>query len=93
MNSVSAGFVYILRCSNGRYYVGSTNNLERRIGQHLAKKVQATKFVQPITLVFSQSFSTLTFVRRAELALKKKKSRIILNKIIKEGRISLADNL
>ena len=27
-------WVYILRCSNGSYYVGSTSDLERRIAEH-----------------------------------------------------------
>lgn len=27
-------FVYILQCSDGFYYVGVTNNLERRVAQH-----------------------------------------------------------
>lgn len=26
--------VYILQCANGQYYVGSTNDLVRRIGEH-----------------------------------------------------------
>lgn len=28
------GWMYILLCSDGSYYTGSTNDLNRRIGQH-----------------------------------------------------------
>lgn len=28
-------YVYILKCQNGRYYVGQTNNLQRRLKQHV----------------------------------------------------------
>ena len=29
------GYMYILRCANNHYYVGSTDNLELRLQQHL----------------------------------------------------------
>ena len=32
-------FVYMLRCADGSYYVGHTDELERRIGEHLAGHV------------------------------------------------------
>jgi len=28
------GYMYILLCSNGQYYTGSTNNLNRRLAEH-----------------------------------------------------------
>jgi putative endonuclease len=28
------GYMYILECSDGSYYTGSTNNLELRLQQH-----------------------------------------------------------
>ena len=30
------GYMYILRCANGKYYTGSTKNLELRLAQHQA---------------------------------------------------------
>ncbi len=30
------GYMYILKCNDGSYYTGSTNNLERRILEHPA---------------------------------------------------------
>jgi putative endonuclease len=34
MNIIKSWFVYILECSDGTLYTGSTNNIERRIQQH-----------------------------------------------------------
>lgn len=54
------GYVYILRCSNGAYYTGSTNNLERRIEQHRqGKGANFTKKFLPIELVFFQEFARI----------------------------------
>jgi putative endonuclease len=63
--------VYILECNNGAYYVGSTTNLERRIGEHhrgvgsnwVAKR-------RPVRLVYSQQFSSLREAFEAERQLK-----------------------
>jgi putative endonuclease len=44
-------FVYILRCSNGSFYTGSTTDLDRRLQQHQAG--QASKYTRshlPVTL-------------------------------------------
>ena len=29
------GFVYILKCSDGSFYTGVTNNIERRLAEHV----------------------------------------------------------
>ena len=67
--------VYILLLGNGQYYVGSTSNLERRIAQHKAWKVIATKGKLPLELLFTREYETLSEARSAEYQLKKKKSR------------------
>ncbi len=53
-------WVYILRCSDGSYYTGHTDNLERRIGEHTAGTVAScyTFKRRPLELVFSQDFPT-----------------------------------
>ena len=68
-------WLYILLLGNGQYYVGSTNNLERRIAQHKAWKVIATKGKLPLELLFTRGYETLSEARSAEYQLKKKKSR------------------
>ncbi len=52
--------VYILKCSDGSYYTGHTDDLDRRIAQHLRGEI-STCFTfkrQPLELVFSQEFPT-----------------------------------
>ena len=45
-------FVYILKCSDGTFYTGITNNLERRIKQHNEKKgAKYTRTRGPVTLL------------------------------------------
>jgi len=79
--------VYILKCSNNRYYVGSTNNLKRRFEEHSGGKVRATRNLRPIVLAFSQNCSTLSRARKMERKLKSYKSRKIIEMIIRDGLI------
>ena len=81
------GFLYILLCDNGRYYIGSCVNLELRLASHRRGNTPSTKNVRPLKLFFSQAFGTLSSARKAEYWLKKQKSRIIVEKIINEGRL------
>ncbi|PZM86695.1 MAG: GIY-YIG nuclease family protein [candidate division SR1 bacterium] len=69
------GRVYILLLGNGQYYVGSTNDLERRTAQHKAGKVIATKGKLPLKLIYTREYETLSEARSAEYHLKQKKSR------------------
>lgn len=65
-------FVYILQCSDGTYYVGCTNNLEKRFKQHNESKWGAhyTKIRRPVSLKYSEQFSTLLEARRKEREIK-----------------------
>ena len=65
-------FVYILRCSDGRYYVGSTRgSLERRIAEHNSGTYGGfTKSRRPVALVYQQEFDRLTDAIAAERRLK-----------------------
>lgn len=49
-------WVYMVRCSDGSYYVGTARiSLELRIAEHNAGKYDGyTKSRRPVTLVFSQ---------------------------------------
>jgi len=47
-------WVYILRCADGSYYVGSTTHLEFRLWQHQhGEGAEFTKRRLPVELVFS----------------------------------------
>src|SRR5690606_28827606 len=54
------GHVYILRCADGTFYVGSTKNLPLRIEQHGAGMGSSyTRRRLPVELVWSQEFSRI----------------------------------
>lgn len=82
-------YVYILQSlKNNRYYIGSTNNLDRRLSEHLTGKSKYTKSILPIKLVFKQEFLNLNTARGVEFWLKKQKSRELISKIISAGVIN-----
>ena len=83
------GIVYILLTDNNRYYVGSTNDIKRRMAEHDSGENKATRYVRPVKLLFTQSFNLLTNARKIEYRLKKLKRRDIIERIIKDKRIKL----
>lgn len=82
-----AGYIYILQTKGNHYYIGSTNDLNRRLLEHKSGKTKSLKRLLPIKLVFSQKFGDVNLARKIENKLKRFKSRKIIEKIIKEGRI------
>ena len=84
------GTVYILKSLvNGKYYVGSTNNLDRRLSEHAKGKTKSLRSKGPFDLVFRQEFSSLKEARTIEYKLKKLKSRLILDRVIKDQIVRL----
>ena len=74
--------VYILRCSDGSYYTGHTDNLEKRLSEHRMSKYDGyTSTRLPIELVFHQGFNSRYEAMAAEKKLKtwnrKKKEALI----------------
>ena len=54
-----AYYVYMLRCSDGSYFVGHTNDLEHRLAAHERGAIEGyTLSRRPVELVFSDQFST-----------------------------------
>ena len=51
--------LYILQDENGRYYVGSTTNLPKRLQHHQGGYTPSTKVYRGIGLVFAQEYETL----------------------------------
>jgi len=49
-------FVYILKCSDGTLYTGSTNDIERRVLDHneSPRGAKYTKARRPVRLVYSE---------------------------------------
>ena len=54
-----AFWVYILRCADGRYYTGHTDDLERRLAQHQRGEGGAfTSIRRPVTLMWCEDAPT-----------------------------------
>lgn len=50
---------YMLRCCDDSYYVGHTDNLEHRIGQHQEGKLPGyTRQRRPVVLVWTEAFDS-----------------------------------
>ena len=83
-------YVYILESEkNGKYYIGSTIDYEARLKQHNSGNVTFTRSLRPWNVVFFQKYETVKKAREIEIKLKKFKSRIILNRIIKDKVIKM----
>ena len=66
-------FVYILECHDKTLYVGSTNDLEKRLHAHnnLKSGAHYTKIRRPVVLKYSQQFKTYAKSRSREAELKR----------------------
>jgi len=62
-----AFWTYMLKCSDGRYYTGHTDNLDHRIAQHHCGQGSAfTRDRRPVILVWSETFGTRIEALEAE---------------------------
>jgi predicted GIY-YIG superfamily endonuclease len=82
-------FVYILKNDNGRYYIGSTDNLSDRIRHHFGGYTPSTKRLGNLQLVFTQEYESLKEARSVELKLKKLKRHDYIASIVKDGFIKI----
>ena len=52
-------YTYILRCADGTYYCGWTNDLEKRLAAHNSGKgSKYTRTRRPVEMVYHESFET-----------------------------------
>jgi len=82
-------FVYILKSITGRYYVGSTSDLDRRMIQHRNGHTQTTRNMNGFNLVFKQEYATLEEARFVEKKIKKFKRKDFIEKIISNKIITI----
>ena len=66
-------FVYMLQCSDDTFYIGYTNNIEKRVYSHnyLKSGAKYTRSRRPVVLKYFEKFSSLSDALKREYALKK----------------------
>jgi predicted GIY-YIG superfamily endonuclease len=77
-------FIYMLECNDGSYYIGHTDDIDRRISEHNNGQISGyTKNRLPIKVVYTQDFATRDEAINAEQQIKgwsrKKKHALIQN--------------
>lgn len=76
-------FTYVLRSNkNGRLYVGSTNDVERRLKEHNSGKNFATKPYVPYELIFYEALPTKEESFEREKFYKIGRGREVIRKIL-----------
>ena len=77
------GYMYILECSDGSYYTGSTTNLELRLQQHQnGEGANHTKKRLPVTLVYYEEYARIdeAFYREKQVqGWSRKKKEALIN--------------
>lgn len=73
MASYISWYVYIVSCSDGSLYTGTTNDLERRVHQHNASKAGAryTRSRRPVELVYYQAVDNRSEACKKEYKIRK----------------------
>ena len=78
-------YVYIIHSLTiNKFYVGSCQNLEQRINDHLNGRSKFTKVAKDWILKYSEEFETRTEAIQREMKIIKMKSRIYIEKLINE---------
>ena len=83
-------YVYILQSEkSGRYYIGSTKNIQQRLSFHMAGRVKATQHMLPVKEMLRQEYEDIDTARKIERRLKELKRKDFISKIIKDGEIKI----
>lgn len=64
--------VYLLLCSDGTYYTGSTTDIDRRLTEHNSsvRGARYTRARRPVRLVYTESYSSRSDAQKREYLLK-----------------------
>jgi len=78
-------FLYILQSQKTqKYYIGQTNNLERRLKQHNNGQSKSTKNGKPWELIYTEEFEKRSEAMSREAKIKSLKSRIYIERLISQ---------
>ena len=86
--NVNMYFIYIIKNSADKLYVGITSNPEKRVSCHNQKRgANFTKYVSDFKIVFLEQYETLAQARKREIQIKKwrrEKKEILIKRYQKE---------
>ena len=78
-------YLYILiGKQSGKYYIGETSNIEKRIQRHRTGKTSFGKRNKDLEIVYKKEFNNRSEARKFENFLKEQKSHKFIDKLIKE---------
>jgi putative endonuclease len=80
-------YIYVLRNLKGRLYIGSAENLERRIKRHQEGSVRWTSGRGPWELAYHETFATRSEAMTRERTLKSGKANQELRKLINNDKL------
>jgi len=84
-------YTYILRCADGTYYTGWTNDLAKRLLAHNAGTgAKYTRGRTPVTLVYCEEFTEPTTARQRECQIKQL-SRAQKQQLIRSASVDRPD--
>jgi len=87
-------YTYILRSrKRGKYYVGSTSNLDGRLCEHNRGKTSSTKPGIPWEIVYYEEFSSHKEAVAREMEIKSQKSRDFIERLILKGKTQLVQGI
>jgi putative endonuclease len=79
-------YVYVLKNPANRLYIGSTENLEKRVKQHQEGGARWTSTHRPWELVYSETYLTRAEAMKRERALKSGKANQDLRAFLNQKR-------
>ena len=72
MSRGSMNYTYIVKCSDGTFYTGWTNDLTRRMEAHnQGRGAKYTKARRPVTLIYYETFEKKEEAMKREYAIKR----------------------
>lgn len=78
-------YVYVLlSLKDNKFYIGSTNNLKRRLKEHLAGKNISTSKRLPLKLIYFEGHLSKSDAERREKYFKTTKGKVTLRAIIRD---------
>ena len=78
--------IYILQSSiSGRYYIGHTDEMSRRLTEHNLGMAKYTRREKPWKLMYVENYATRSAAMKREMEIKRKKSRKYIERLIEVG--------